>query len=266
MTMDTDDSENEMPVGEAAQPRFAAKLAVPTRLADSVSEAIAAALFDGRIAPGDALPSEGEIAREFGVSKPIAREALRQLAGAGLIRTQQGKVARAMALNGEPLDRFYGYAVRSSLKRLREANEMRLAVEIGVARIAARRRAPIGLAGMAKAVAAMQAALLEPEGFTQADIDFHHGMALATGNTMIRVQMEGLRSIQREVSELFSSRSERTEADWRATIQRHADILAAIEAGDETRVEEMIVRHYAAADIASLEVARDLGETEGRHG
>ena len=37
---------------------------------------------------------------------------------AGLIFTQQGKVARAKALNGEPLERIYGYAVRSSLTRL----------------------------------------------------------------------------------------------------------------------------------------------------
>jgi GntR family transcriptional repressor for pyruvate dehydrogenase complex len=100
------------------KPFFDAKPAVPARLADAVSDAIAAALFDGRIAPGEALPPEGEIAREFGVSKPIAREALRQLTAAGLIVTQQGKVARAKALNGESLERIYGYAVRSSLPRL----------------------------------------------------------------------------------------------------------------------------------------------------
>lgn len=70
------------------------------RLADTVTQSIADALLEGRIAPGEALPSEGEIARTFGVSKPIAREALRQLAGVGLIHTQQGKVARAKALNG----------------------------------------------------------------------------------------------------------------------------------------------------------------------
>src|SRR5512146_1226083 len=104
---------------------FSAKAATPSRLADSVSDQIAAALFDGRISPGEALPSEGEIATDFGVSKPIAREALRQLSAAGLISTQQGKVARAKALNGEPFERIYGYAVRSSLERLREANEMR---------------------------------------------------------------------------------------------------------------------------------------------
>ncbi len=61
----------------------------------------------------------------------------------------------------------------------------------------------------------------EPSAFTEADILFHLGIALATGNTMIRVQMEGMRSVQREVSELFSRRANRTDADWNATVERH---------------------------------------------
>jgi GntR family transcriptional repressor for pyruvate dehydrogenase complex len=240
---------------------FAGKRASPSRLADGVSDAIAAALFDGRIAPGEPLPPEGEIAREFGVSKPIAREALRQLTNAGLVSTQQGKVARAKALSGEPMDRIYAYAVRSSLKRLQEANEMRRVIETGIAQLAAERRDPEGLATMQQALADMHASLREPEGFTEADILFHLGMAMATGNSMIRIQMEGLRSVQREVSDLFSRRSNRTDDDWRATITRHEAIYEAIKAGDASLAERCIKAHFDAADIASLEVA---GKLEGR--
>jgi GntR family transcriptional repressor for pyruvate dehydrogenase complex len=238
---------------------FPTKLATPLRLADSVSDEIAAAMFDGRISPGEALPSEGEIARDFGVSKPIAREALRQLSAAGLIATQQGKVARAKALNGEPFERIYGYAVRSSLERLREANEMRRVIETGIARLAARRRDPAGLAAMQQALADMERTLGEPAGFTEADILFHLGMALATGNSMIRVQIEGMRSVQREVSELFSRRSNRTRADWQATIDRHRAIYEAIAAGNDDLAAAQVMIHFEAADIASLEVAGKLG-------
>jgi GntR family transcriptional repressor for pyruvate dehydrogenase complex len=240
------------------RPIFSVRQTLPLRLADSVSDAIAEAMFDGRLAPGDALPSEGEIAREFGVSKPIAREALRQLAGAGLVHTQQGKVARAKAMNGEPLDRIYGFAARSSLKRLQEANEMRRVIETGIARLAAERRNPEGLRIMAQAVAEMQAALGDPDVFTEADIAFHLGMALATGNAMLKVQMEGLRSVQRQVSELFSRRSNRTEADWNATVARHRDLYDAIAEGDGDAATARMIAHFAAADIASLEVADKL--------
>lgn len=241
------------------KPMFSAKLATPSRLADSVSDAIAAALFDGRIAPGEPLPPEGEIAREFGVSKPIAREALRQLTSAGLVSTQQGKVARAKALNGEPLEKIYGYAVRSSLKRLQEANEMRRVIETGIARLAAERRVKTGLVTMERALADMREGLGDPAAFTEADILFHMGMAAATGNSMIRVQMEGMRSVQREVSELFSRRSNRSKSDWQATIDRHQALYDVIAAGDADLAEQRIVIHFEAADIASLEVADELG-------
>lgn len=253
-----------MSAGSIKKSVFDAKPAVPARLADAVSDAIATALLDGRIAPGEALPAESEIAREFGVSKPVAREALRQLTSAGLVSTQQGKVARAKEINGEPLDRIYGYAVRSSLERLREANEMRRVVETGIARLAAERQEKSGLAVMELALDEMTRALKEPEGFTEADILFHLGMALATGNTMIRVQMEGMRAVQREVSELFSRRSNRTDSDWNATIERHRQIYDAIVAGDVDLAQKHIEIHFQAADVASFEVADKLGDGEDR--
>jgi GntR family transcriptional repressor for pyruvate dehydrogenase complex len=161
------------------------------------------------------------------------------------------------------MERIYGYAARSSLERLREANEMRRVIETGIARLAAERRDPVGLAAMERALRDMVKALQEPEGFTEADILFHLGIALATGNTIIRVQMEGMRSVQREVSELFSRRSSRTAADWNATVERHRAIHAAIAAGKPDLAEQKIIAHFEAADIASLEVAEKLAKSRG---
>lgn len=242
----------------------AGPVATPARLADTVSDAIAAALLDGRISPGEALPSEGAIAKEFGVSKPIAREALRQLTSVGLIFTQQGKVARAKGLSGESLDRIYGYAVRSSLTRLREANEMRRAIETGIARLAAQRREAAGIAAMRLSVDEMRAAIGDPAAFTEADVLFHLGLALSTGNSMIRVQMEGMRSVQREVSELFARRANRSKVDWQATVDRHDALFRAIADGDEARAERCVATHYAAADIASFEVAGEPRRVQKR--
>jgi GntR family transcriptional repressor for pyruvate dehydrogenase complex len=117
---------------------------------------------------------------------------------------------------------------------------------------------------MRQAVDAMRSGLGDPEAFTDADIQFHLGLALATGNSMIRVQMEGMKSVQREVSELFSRRSERTEADWQATIERHQALCDAVAAGDADKAEACIHDHYKAADIASLEVVEKLGAGGGK--
>lgn len=228
------------------------------RLADGISDAIARAVLEGKLAPGDALPSEGALAREFDVSRPIAREALRHLTSAGLVHTQQGKVARVKALNGEPLDRLYGMAARSSLKRLREANEMRRVIETSVARLAAVRRDPDGIADLNAAWAEMDQCGEDPVLFTKADIAFHQAIAAATGNSMIRIQIEGLKSVQREVSELFTHRNTRKALDWVATKQRHRDVMDAIVLGDAKAAERAIEAHYSAADVASVEVVTGL--------
>src|SRR5690606_27493303 len=136
--------------------------------------------------------------------------------------------------------KIYGYAVRSSLKRLQEANEMRRVIETGIARLAAERRDAEGLKVMRQALSDMNESIQEPAGFTAADILFHLGLAVATGNTMIRVQMESMRSVQREVSELFSRRANRGEADWRTTIARHQAIYDAVAAGDADLAEQRI--------------------------
>jgi GntR family transcriptional regulator, transcriptional repressor for pyruvate dehydrogenase complex len=135
-------------------------------------------------------------------------------------------------------------------------------IETGIGRLAAERRDPAGLVAMERALHDMARSIKEPSDFTEADILFHLGIALATGNTMIRVQMEGMRSVQREVSELFSRRANRTYADWNATVERHRVIYKAIAAGASDLAERTIIAHFEAADIASLEVAEKLGKGE----
>ena len=62
----------------------------PRHAADAVFEQLAAAILDGSIPPGSALPSERELAERFGVSRLIARQAVHRLADVGIVRVRQG--------------------------------------------------------------------------------------------------------------------------------------------------------------------------------
>lgn len=57
------------------------------KIANDLREQIAS----GRLAPGDALPSEAAIVASYGVSRGTARQALADLEGAGLIEARHGK-------------------------------------------------------------------------------------------------------------------------------------------------------------------------------
>ncbi|MCA9772091.1 MAG: FadR family transcriptional regulator [Myxococcales bacterium] len=61
-----------------------------TSAVDQVADALRAEILTGRHAPGERLPSEHELAARFGVSRLTVREAVKALAGQGLVRVQQG--------------------------------------------------------------------------------------------------------------------------------------------------------------------------------
>lgn len=63
---------------------------VRTGLAKQVADEIRDAILSGRLQIDERLPTEEELARRFGISRPTIREALKRLAAQNLIRSQRG--------------------------------------------------------------------------------------------------------------------------------------------------------------------------------
>ena len=225
------------------------------RLAEIITEKLAEALLGGKILPGEKLPSEASISESFKVSKPIAREALRMLDAAGLVTSSHGKHTRAKELNGESLNRIFGWIIRSKPKSLMEANELRLAVETGISRIAAEIRNPQGIDELGVSLDGMKDSLNNDlRGFVNYDVSFHKAIALCTGNKLIRFQIEGMEAILRGVSEVFSFRGVRKYDDWIKTVNRHECIASAINKGNAIEAEEAMRKHFLAADLATIDL------------
>ncbi|WP_342364247.1 FadR/GntR family transcriptional regulator [Terrarubrum flagellatum] len=226
----------------------------PTRLGDAVIDRLTSAILEGHLKPGDALPSEAQIASTFGVSKPIAREALRELAAMGVVQVQQGKISRVRAIDSEPLSRFYRFAMARTERGLHEAVELRRLLEPPIARFAAQRRTEPELAELRAIMRRMNDALGDIPGWIEVDLAFHRHLATMAHNGLLSLQMQGLEPIVREMMEAFNARSARTGADWSATFARHALLADAIEAGDADAAERASRAHFAAADQAIAEI------------
>lgn len=234
---------------------FADADVVPTRLGDALIQRITQAIHDGRLKPGDALPSEARLAASFGVSKPIAREAIRQLAAMGVVHIQQGKPTRVQALDSAPLGRFFRFAVRGSKTGLTEAVELRRVLEPPIARFSAERRSTADVERLDAILTRLEGALTDVPRWIEADLDFHEAIAASAGNTLLSLQIKALRPLNREIMELFNSRSTRTEADWRKTYERHVEVVEAIRAGDADAAERAMRKHFEAAEAAIAELA-----------
>ena len=225
-----------------------------SRLGTAVIERLTRAIVDGRLKPGDPLPSEGQIAATFGISKPIAREALRELAAMGVIQVQQGKVSRVRAIDSEPLARFFRFAVGRTEQGLHDAVELRRLLEPRIAHLAAERRTGEEAAALRDILARMEAALGDVPRWIEADIAFHAQVARMSHNGLVVLQLQGLEPVVREMMGRFNDRAARTQADWAETLRRHTRIAEAIEAGDARAAEGAMHDHFAAADAAIAEI------------
>jgi GntR family transcriptional repressor for pyruvate dehydrogenase complex len=227
------------------------------RLGDAVIEMLTRAIIDGRLKPGDTLPSEGRIAHAFGISKQVAREAFRELAALGVIQIQQVKVSRVRSLGADPLGRFYRFAIGKSRQGFEDAVELRRILEPPVARLAAARRTEEQLPALEAALDRLEAGLGRAEEWIAADLAFHDTIAEMCGNRLLVFQLFGLKPVIREIAEAFSARRNRSREDWRRTFERHARIAAAIKAGDPGEAELAMVNHFDLAGDAIRQLFPD---------
>lgn len=173
-------------------------------LVEEVISQLQAALDAGRFGLGERLPSEAQLMAELGVGRSTLREAVRVLAHSGVLEVRQGDgtYVRSSAAAGEPLAR------RLSRSRSAEVHEVRRALELETARLAAQRRSPNDLERMRAHLAARAAALASGDRHTalEADIAFHCAVADATANTVLAELYQTFAvSLRPALAELWSS-------------------------------------------------------------
>ncbi|TCR66385.1 FadR/GntR family transcriptional regulator [Bosea sp. BK604] len=149
-------------------------------LVTTMAQELESQIEDGRLKPGDRLPSEAVLAVSAGVSRTVVREAVASLKAAGLIETRQG--SGAFVLEAPKKQVFLGGIERATVEDILSVLELRLAVEVECAALAAARRTDDDIAALDRAIAAMSAADSFSDSGVSADLSFHHALARATGN------------------------------------------------------------------------------------
>ena len=60
------------------------------RAADAIMDQVERLILEGKVRPGQKLPSERALAEEFDVSRPTVREAIQKLEARGLVQRRHG--------------------------------------------------------------------------------------------------------------------------------------------------------------------------------
>jgi GntR family transcriptional regulator, sialic acid-inducible nan operon repressor len=157
----------------------------PQKLYEQVAHRLEARILDQTYSPGDLIPSERDLMREFGVGRPAVREALFHLKNMGLIELRSGE--RAMVTRptaGVVVESLAGVArhMLAAPDGVKNFQDARLFFEVGLARYAAQRATKADLDQLKAALDANRAAIGDLPGFERTDVAFHYFLAIIPKN------------------------------------------------------------------------------------
>ena len=199
-------------------------------------ERLGTAIKLGLLAPGTRLPAERELCRKLGIARSTLRQALLALGQTGHLQATRGRrggtfVADPQPPAEQPSDELLG--------QWHEVCDSRMALEVGVALLAAQRADAQALDALAALVDAMEEQLRHYPAYRRADVRFHVGLAESTGSSRLIAAMT---ATQGEMTDLISNISHPA-AVLRASNEQHRRLVRAMRAHDGPRAARIMSEH-----------------------
>jgi GntR family transcriptional repressor for pyruvate dehydrogenase complex len=209
----------------------------------------------GELLSGDRLPPERDLARTLGVSRPTLRAGIRSLTTVGILQSRQGagtfvaERAESPTLDSNPLRMMAALHGFTS----DEMFEARLALEMSIAGLAAKRATAEQITLMSEEIAGMYASLNDPEQYLVHDMRFHQTVAAASGNRILTSLMNMIATI------LFDTRSKTVKRakDLKESAEQHHNIYRSMRERDSEGAEQAMHAH-----LTETQKAQRLEELE----
>lgn len=224
---------------------------LPERIARRIGELIE----EGRLTPGERLPSERELAQVFGVSRLAVREAAHRLEARGLVVVRRG-AGSFVASSIAPKDDVDALAPAGAVD-VEELADVRMLLEPAAADWAARRADRTSAAVLERLARRFEEAATQPaprfDLVAAADMELHLGIAQAAENALLAQLVEHLHGVYRLQLEWSLRRPGRLEE----TLEEHRRLVGAIAAGDPAAARGAMEKHLAAAAASFRLASRD---------
>jgi GntR family transcriptional repressor for pyruvate dehydrogenase complex len=234
-------SVNDLSVARRTPVGFERQL-VHATLLDRLAEQIEERIVRGDLADGDKLPPEGTLAEEYGVSRPLVREALAKLRARGYLETITGRGTFVRHPDAAHLAETFVQRIRLAGNQplsVAQLYEARAAIETTAAGLAAQRADTEAVAELGRLLQHMRDCAHDPSAYTAADVGFHVAVAAAAGNPLFPTLLAPL--VNLIVEGMFESHAAPEAAA--AGIGHHARILARIEKGDAAGAARAMRQH-----------------------
>ncbi|MFI0538385.1 FadR/GntR family transcriptional regulator [Streptomyces sp. WSLK1-3] len=214
-------------------------------LTDRAIEQIRELIRTGALPPGSKLPPEPDLAAQLGLSRNLAREAVKALAVARVLEVRRGDGTYVTSLQPSLLLEGLGGAVelmQQDAGALQDLMEVRRLLEPVATALAATRISDGQLAEVERHLDAMREARDDVERLNAHDAAFHRAVVSATGNESLLAILEGISG------RTLRARIWRGLVDSRAaarTLAEHEAIFAALSARDAALGQAAALLHVS---------------------
>jgi DNA-binding FadR family transcriptional regulator len=199
-------------------------------------ERLGTAIKLGLLPPGTRLPAERELCAKLGIARSTLRQALVALAQSGHLHATRGRGGGTFVADPQPPA---APPTKEVLAAWRETCDQRMAVEVGVAILAAGRAEADELEALDELVATIDELFHDFAAYRQADIRWHVGLAEATHSPRLVTAMT---EVQGAMSELISLIAHPPEVLHSSNAQ-HRRVMAALRRHDESEAGREMAEH-----------------------
>ncbi len=199
-------------------------------------ERLGTAIKLGLLPAGSRLPAERELCARLGIARSTLRQALTALAQSGYVYAVRGRSGGTFVADPQPPAEAPSSEV---LEQWREICDQRLAIELGVAVLAAERARPADLEGLDELIATLDDAAEDFPRYRQADVRLHVALAAATGSRRL---LSATTEIEGQMTDLIACIPHPAEV-LRSSNEQHRRLLAAVRERDSGRAAEAMSSH-----------------------
>ncbi|CDZ25821.1 FadR/GntR family transcriptional regulator [Neorhizobium galegae] len=220
---------------------------VRTGIARQVSDNIRSAIMDGRLKIDERLPTEEELARSFGISRPTVREALKRLAAQNLIHSKRGPTGGNFVKRPDPEGLSKAITGAATLLvgigafDIEEIITARLETEAVCCRLSAANRCEADLAAMEAEIAVQLDETISDEDFCASDVRFHRALVDSTGNGPLKLMMYTVIEAFIPITNMIVFRVR----ERRHVASLHQEIVDAVRAREDAKAADALARLLA---------------------
>lgn len=210
-------------------------------LVEKVCLQLTQAIRHSRADSDELLPPERELAAQFGVSRPVIREAMKRLELQGLLEVKHGIGTRIVNRLHTPLNGSIQLLVNDAQTRLEQSLEVRAVLEPEVARLAAERASAADLKRLRTTHRKLDEAR-DLSAAIEADMAFHRELASMSGNDIFGLILNSMADLGRA-----SRQATISYAGIEVACTHHARILEAVLKRDARGAEKAMREHILSA-------------------